>query len=303
MIEIRQILCPIDFSDFSRRALHHAVTLARWYDSTVTLLHVYSVAPVAPVVPEMIPALVLTGEAREDILRAMTRFADAESAGTVPLQFEIAEGSPTSQILASAGARNADLLVVGTHGRSGFERFVLGSVTEKLLRKATCPVLTVPAHSGDAVPVPPLFKRIVCAIDFSDCSMRALEYATSLAQEADARLTVVHVFDLEGALRPEWRETLTSPSLRRALAAFENDRLERLARAVPATVDDYCTVETVMPRGTPYREILRLADERQAELIVMGIHGRNAADLMFFGSTTNHVVREAACPVLTIRTR
>ena len=90
----------------------------------------------------------------------------------------------------------ADLVVMGTHGRSGFERLVLGSVTERVLRKSACPVLTVPKGIPDVATPPVLFNRIVCAVDFSDCSMHALNYAMSLAQEADAHLTVVHVIEL-----------------------------------------------------------------------------------------------------------
>jgi nucleotide-binding universal stress UspA family protein len=191
--------------------------------------------------------------------------------------------------------------VLGTHGRSGFERLVLGSVTERVLRKAPCPVLSVPRQVDAAAQVTPQFKRILCPVDFSECSMRALDYAVSLAQEADACLTVQHVFDLEGTMSEHWRDRLTPPSLRQELEMLEDERRERLARALPESVSTYCDVETVMTSGTPYREILRLAGEKQSDLIVLGVHGRGAADLLFFGSTTNQVVRQAACPVLTIR--
>jgi nucleotide-binding universal stress UspA family protein len=132
--------------------------------------------------------------------------------------------------------------------------------------------------------------------------MRALKYATSLAQEADGCLTVAHVFELEGSMPENWRATLTPQSIRHELIALENERREKLAHAVPESVSTYCQVETVMSSGTPYREILRLADEKKSDLIVIGIQGRSAADLMFFGSTANHVVRQATCPVLTVRT-
>jgi nucleotide-binding universal stress UspA family protein len=300
MMSIHNVLCPVDFSECSRHALHHAVAIAKWYRAAIRVLHVYYVVPVATTV-EMVPAMPLTFEARQELLAAMQQFAESESAGTVPATFEVAQGSPAGEIVASARATGADLIVVGTHGRSGFERFILGSVTERLLRLAPCPVLTVPKRSSDAVPVPPLFKRILCAIDFSPCSIRALEYATSLAQEADACLTVLHVFELQGAMPKNWRDTLTPASLRRELLAIETERRERLSRAVPESVSQYCSVETMMTSGTPYREILRLASERQAELMVIGVHGRNPLDLAVFGSTTNHVVRQATCPVLTIR--
>ena len=300
MIEIKRILCPIDFSDFSQRAVDHAVAIARWYGSTVTLLYVRALVPIAPAVPEMLPAMALTAEDRDELIAALARFVPADAGVTIERQ--VVEGHAATEILAHAKALPSDLVILGTHGRSGFERLLLGSVTERVLRKAPCPVLSVPRQADDATPVAPLFKRILCAVDFSDCSMRALDYAVSMAQEADACLTVLHVFDLEGAMSEHWRDRLTPPSLRNELETLENERRDRLARTIPASVGSYCDVETLMMSGTPYREILRVAGEKQSELIVMGVHGRNAADILFFGSTTNHVVRQAPCPVLTIRT-
>jgi nucleotide-binding universal stress UspA family protein len=288
MIEIRQILCPIDFSDFSRRALNHATAIAHWYGATVTRLNVQSSPAMAMAGPEMLPVMVVTAETRADLVAAMTRFAQDEAVSTVPYRCEIREGAPANEILASASEIPSDLIVMGTHGRSGFERLVLGSVAEKVLRKAACPVLTVPFTTTNVVPAPPPFKRILCAADFSACSMRALDYAVSLAQEANAFLAVAHVVDL-------------SPRSGSELQKLEDERSDRLSRAVPDEARVYCTVETLMARGVPYREILRLASEQRSELIVLGIHGRTAAEMFFMGSTTNQVVRHATCPVLTIR--
>ena len=177
MIEIRRILCPIDFSDYSRHALDYAVAMARWYDSSITLLHVCSVVPVAAYAPgtPILPSVVLTSADRDELLASMRRFAEDEAGSGLPIQLEICEGSVVAEILARAKAMPGDLIVVGTHGRSGFERLVLGSVTEKVLRKAACPVLSVPRHVKDAVPAPPvLFRNILCTIDFSNCSINAL---------------------------------------------------------------------------------------------------------------------------------
>jgi nucleotide-binding universal stress UspA family protein len=196
---------------------------------------------------------------------------------------------------------------MGTHGRSGFDRLILGSVTEKVLRKAECPVLVVPRAVPGSMPATPVtFQRILCPIDFSDCSLHALNYALSLARPPAARLTVLHVMVYSmGEEAPEMYETLVSDS-RLGLAdlhrRFEDYSRERLASAVADAVGtSSATVETTLGVGKPYREILRVADEQQADLIVMGVHGRGPADLMFFGSTTNHVVRQARCPVLTVR--
>jgi nucleotide-binding universal stress UspA family protein len=306
MIEIRRILCPIDFSDYSRHALDHAVAIARWYDSTITLLHVFSVVPGAAYAPgtPMHPSAVLTSTDRDELLASMKRFAEDEAGAAVPIQFEISEGNAAAEILAHASAMPSDLLVMGTHGRSGFERLMLGSITEKVLRRAACPVLTVPRHARDAVPAPPvLYKRILCATDFSDCATNALNYAMSLAQEADGQLTVLTVIEVPPELPPNLHETVQGGPRTPGeyMAAAQEDRRERLKAAVPESVRAYCTVETALASGKPYREILRVAADQQSDLIVMGIHGRGAADLLFFGSTTQHVVRQATCPVLTLR--
>jgi len=304
MVEIRRILCPIDFSDFSRRALDHALAIARWYRSTVTALHVFSAAPVAtfgpgPVVFEPI---VLTAGDREQLLADTKAFIAAESAPGIAIEAVIREGNVAAEILEQANTMGADLLAIGTHGRSGFERLVLGSVAEKVLRKARCPVLTIPRRLPEAVRAGPvLFKQIVCAVDFSECSMHALKYALSLAQEADGRLTVVHVLtpDLVAQVGIG-EEHVSVAELQRH---HEAAAIKFLEEAVPENAKVYCKPESMLLRGKPWREILRVASERQAELIVMGVQGRGAADLLLFGSTTYHVVRQAECPVLTLRAR
>ena len=302
MIEIRRILCPVDFSDYSRRALDHAIAIARWYESTVTALHVFSPALVAPYGPGPVifEPIVLIPADRAQLLADTKAFIEAEAAPGVAIEAVIREGNTAAEILDQATKMSADLLVIGTHGRSGFERLLLGSVTEKVLRKARCPVLTVPRRLPDAVPSGPvLFKRILCAVDFSQSSMHALKYALSLAQEADGCLTVVHVLAAEFVGQVGLGEEHVS------LAALQRQHEEEarklLGKAVPDSTAAYCKADTMLLRGKPWREILRIASDRQAELIVMGVQGRGAADLMFFGSTTHHVVREATCPVLTLR--
>ena len=305
MIEIRRILCPIDFSDHSRRALDHAFAIARWYESTLTVLHVFSSIPVAAFGPGPVAfePVVLTPVDRDQLLADTKAFAAAESAPGVTVEAVVREGVATREILEQAASMPADLLVLGTHGRSGFERLVLGSVAEKVLRKASCPVMTVPVRLPDAVPFGPvLFKRIVCPVDFSESSMHALKYATSMAQEADGQLTVLHVVE------HQFQDTDEVAGLAydagRTVGDFLREREEDLRRRLHDAVagaGEFCTVESLTTSGKPWREVLRIAAERQTDLIVMGVQGRGATDLLFFGSTTQHVVREALCPVLTLR--
>jgi len=195
MIEIRRILCPIDFSECSRRALDHAVAIARWYKASVTAVHVDAAIEIAGYGPAPmlgVPAIWTIAD-RSALAADLKRFVNADAASGVTVETVLREGAAAQEILRHATALSADLITMGTHGASGFERLLLGSVTEKVLRKAACPVLTVPPVSSAASAAPVRFKQIVCAVDFSDCSLDALKYALSLAQEADGRLTVVHV--------------------------------------------------------------------------------------------------------------
>lgn len=307
MIEIRRILCPTDFSDFSRRALDYAVAIARWYESTITVLHVFSTAPVAASAPGATDhePIVSTRADRDQMLAEMQRFIEVKSAQGIPVEAMIREGSAASEILNQAIALNADLLIIGTHGRSGFERLLLGSVTEQVLRKAACPVLSVPPRLPDAVPATAVdFKGILCPVDFSVCSTHALTYAMSLAQEADAHLTVLHVMtseledDTPGMSDPVITDARLS--LADARRRREESIRQRLKEVLPATVPTYGCVETMVSHGKPGREILRIAAAQQSDLIVMGVSGHSADDLMFLGSTTQSVVRQATCPVLTL---
>ena len=189
----------------------------------------------------------------------------------------------------------ADLIVIGTHGQSGFERLVLGSVTEKVLRKAVCPVMTVPPHAADASPLP--FTHALCAVDFSDSSIAALQFAFSLAQESNARLTLLHVFEWPSDEASARRVLETSEYHRQ----WETETQQKLEGLIPAEVRNWCTPASKLAFGKAYQQILQLAANEQVDLIVMGVRGRNPVDLMLFGSTTNQVVRQAVCPVLTLR--
>jgi nucleotide-binding universal stress UspA family protein len=305
MIPIRRILCPIDFSEFSRLALDHATAIAGRYDSTVTVFNVSSVLPAAALAAgtPLLPMTPPTSGDLEALLTSMKRFADAETGSTVPMQFEIGEGDAAREILERARTMPSDLIVMGTHGRSGFQRLLLGSVTEKVIRSAPCPVLTVPRQSDDAPRVAaPVFNRIVCPVDFSDASLGALEYALSLAAGADrAHVTLVHVVEVMPAPpKTESAGEIEAKALDAYVAAAAEARKQRLEHLVPDSVRAQGTVEPVLAIGRAHREILRIATERHADVIVLGAHGFEISQLLF-GSTAQQVIRQAPCPVLTVR--
>ena len=301
MVKIGRILCPVDFSDFSRRALDHAIAVARWYGSRLTVLYVYqppapAFAPLTSLVAGPVEPFVLTPGDREQLRQQVKTFTPAEDLKDIPVESCVAEGDAALEILAAA--QSADMIVMGTHGRSGFEHLVLGSVTEKVLRKAMCPLLTIPRAAPDATAaVPALFHRILAAVDFSDVSMHALTYAVSLAEEADARLTVMHVLDVPPHLAL-WVDRGDGVS---HVREWKDASERRLRGAVSDASREYCHVEERVETGQPYREILRVAREQDAGLLVIGAHGQGLVERMFVGSTAQHVVRQAVCPVLTIR--
>jgi nucleotide-binding universal stress UspA family protein len=311
MITIENILCPVDFSEFSRHSLQHGVQLARWFSATLNVLYVYA-PPAAPppvlfgglpgpVAIEPLPELTVSPERfHEEITGRLMAFAASVDMSGVQTQIRARSGSPVRGILDEMAAANSNLIVIGTHGHSGFDRWALGSVTEKILRKARCAVLTVPPPVAEpADDALTLFKRILCPVDFSEASMKALEYALALAKEADAELLLMHV--IEGVADIQHWQQPTNPSILEYLRLSEHHALTRLRQVMPKDAHTWCTPKEILMTGKPHQEILRVARDEHVHLIVMGVHGRNPIDLMFFGSTTNHVVRTATCPVLTLK--
>jgi len=178
-----------------------------------------------------------------------------------------------------------------------------GTPRVRVVRTAPCPVLTVPPHAQVTSRLP--FRRLMCAVDFSDWSLTALALAFSLARESNAAVTIVHVIEWPWQEPPPPQLSELPPEQATALAEYrrslEQSATARLEALTRDAVLDRCATALRVVHGKSYVEILRIAAEDKADLIVMGVHGRSAADLMLFGSTTSQIVRRATCPVLTLR--
>jgi nucleotide-binding universal stress UspA family protein len=305
MQNITRILCPVDFSDPSGHALTQAGIIARWFDARVTVLHVYGLASVAYTVVPMVADYTESSPdrtEREGLLDATTAFVASTVAEGAKVDVVVEAGPTVPVILSTATAIHADLIVLGTHGFSGFEHLLLGSVTEKVLRKASCPVLTVPPRAVASAPLP--FKRIVCAVDFSDSSLAALQAALRFAQEADAHLTLLHVLEwpAEEPLAPAADLPASGPifDVEQYRRFLEVEARQRLRTLVPQGADLWCAPVIRVVHGKPHVGILEVAASDAADLIVLGVRGRSAVERMLFGSTANQVVRRATCPVLTV---
>jgi nucleotide-binding universal stress UspA family protein len=300
-IDMKRILCPVDFSEFSVRALERAVPLANWFDAEVTALHVVPTLPApGPGLPYFPAPLETTREQGEQAESKLCDLVTPFLAERVAIETRVRGGEPWREILAEAEDLPADLVVMGTHGRGGFEHLLLGSVTEKLLRRVSCPVLVVgnvpaPARMG------PLFRRILCATDLTAGSARTIDFALSLAEENQADVTLLNVIESLPDQSSGAKLYLAVPEIGPLRRDLTQQARERLRRAVPDESRDWCEVRARVEVGAAWRAILRTAKETDADLIVIGSHDHGPLGRVFFGSTSSHVVRQAACPVLVVR--
>ena len=281
MIALRRILVPHDFGDTSNRAMKHATALARMFGAVLDVLHVSQRTGTIPTeFPfELSPDI-------EAAVRERLHEITSHDKARPNLDVHVRVGTPHEEIIAFAKAQQTDLIVMGTHGRGVLAHAVMGSVAERVVRSAPCPVLTVrnPPREFDV-------PNILVATDFGAASDTALTYGRTLAQTLGGRLDLLHVtgnpflqamvadpHSLEAAAQRQLRERLT-----------ETDCLTLRANAVLDVSDD------------PAAAIVDYAKRARTDFIVIGTHGRQSMERLLIGSVAEHVVRNASCPVLTVR--
>ena len=291
---IRKILCAIDRSPSSLQALGYAIALARWQSARLHLLEVVEEAP-PPGVSRAPKSDAVPNETQTALERDLRRVLTARRASDVKVEILMRKGKVVQQILAQAKASRSDLVVIGSHGRGGVQRLVLGSVAEKVLRLATCPVLTVRRGVRLARRSRSPFETILCPTDFSAAANKAVAYAKRLAQEANAKLILM------SAVEWPFGESVTSGAAAELQKSIESDASEALARLLPRPGNGP-RAQAIVAIGKASAAIVKVARARSVDLIVMGVSGRGALDVALLGSTTHHVIREGAWPVLTVRT-
>jgi nucleotide-binding universal stress UspA family protein len=292
MPELRRILCPTDFSEFSDLAFRYAQSLARHYRAKLFVQHVVELwrHPEAAFAParhyeEFREYLLHKGD--EDLQRFAKNHADNE----IQPERVAEQGVAADSILSLADAQKVDLIVMGTHGRRGLDRLMVGSVTERVLRKASYPVLAVHKPSPDFLSSreqedPVHLNRILFCTDFSEKSQRALGHALSLTAEYDAELTLLHVLE----------DIPDRSSIEEAMTAA----MEELVELIPPERPKGGTIKTMVRRGEAYEQIIQLALEGRSDLVIMAVRGRGALNLSVFGSTTYRVIQLGPCPVLAV---
>ena len=265
----------------------------------LTLFHVYQASQPLPVegTPGGVPVFVAAdpNQTAEEVRRFCAPLLGAS--GQV-VEIVVRPGDAAKEIRNEAERLPFDLLILGTHGRSGFERLFLGSVTEKVLRSTRVPVMTIPPPVRE--PGSPLYKTILCPLDFSPASIRALEYALSLAQRADARLILMHAIEDVLSDAASQAMALANLSVSEYYQHLEKDAATRLKGVVPDDARVWSRSEERVVKGRAYDEILKVVADEGVDLVVMGVQGKGVVNRFMFGSTTHRVIREAGCPVLTL---
>jgi nucleotide-binding universal stress UspA family protein len=286
-IRFEKILYATDFSPASEVALPYALAVAEHYGATVFVVHAITPELYVYCPPESVESVLYAAEQYAN--ECMGKLTSSAMFGDIPHSGVVRHGEIWDVLSAMVSEHSIDLIVVGTRGRRGLSKLILGSAAEEVFRLSNRPVLTVGPHGTDTPPKREM-QSILFATDFSADSARAMNYAISLAEEFQARLIVMHV-----APAPE-----TDPCVKVRLTDFFTERLNEF---VPTEALSWCNPEYVVEFGPPAESILRTATERQAELIVLGVRGTGSMirTSTHFGATAHRVVADACCPVLTIR--
>ncbi len=291
-ITLKNVLFATDFSPCSNAALPYALSVASQFGATLHATHVMpTIAEMVLMSPDGWPTM--AEEADEKRVQACFEQLEKQFQG-LPHEVRMARGKVGTALAQIIEERKIDLLVLGTHGRSGVRKLILGSVAEEVFRRAACPVLSVGPNVSCKAKGEIQFQHILFATDLSDDSLAALPYAVSLAEEDQAQLLLLHVVEQPAAGIADLEEVKATLML-------------RLQELVPPEAEPWCHVECLLEFGRqfapPADRILEVAKARAADLIVLGVRPvRGKLGLVtHLASTTAQILTQAACPVLTVR--
>jgi nucleotide-binding universal stress UspA family protein len=292
-VSTRTAICPVDFSDHSRQALRYASALAAYVDGRLVVAHV--VDPLLAAAQRTYQWDPLGADTREELEGFVWPETDAEELPRSGVELVLRQGEAAAEIVGLAKARGAELIVMGTHGLSGFRRMFFGSTTARVLRATDIPVLAVPLGDEAAQARGPrrLVGALVAPVDFSDSSLRAADMAVRIAKALGQPLVLLHVVSpLRAAAR--WQPDASAHDEVRVEKA--RNELARIVVGLGAT-----DVERLVSTGDPAEEIARVASERRAGVIVMGLQGHGLPLVgRAPGSVATRVLALAPVPVLCV---
>ncbi|MEF8789605.1 MAG: universal stress protein [Haloarculaceae archaeon] len=281
------ILLPFDGSDGAAEVLHHASEIAHWADATLEVLYVADTTRDSVTVVEgrTVDALEQQGE---DVVDEAAKTLDTLG---VAYDTDVVQGNPAPTIVDYAERYDQDLIVMPTHGREGLSRYLVGSVTEKVVRLSSVPVLTVRMRPDETLVFP--YEDVLVPTDGSPAATYAADHVLSLAASLDATVHVLSVVD-DSVLGLDVRSTVSGEESERvATEAVEEVVSQAEARGVTDTVGS-------VERGSPVEEILDYIDSNDVHVVGLGTTGRTGTDRILLGSVAEKTVRAAPVPVMTV---
>lgn len=287
-IRFRNILFATDFSPAATRAIPFAKAIAKHYGANLVALHVRG-PMISPMTPPVAWDAMLEAEREKDEIRRKEMLTDFAGVSTVA---RIEDGHIISHLQAAIQHHDVDLIVLGTHGRTGLGKLLLGSVAEEIFRTVRCPVLTVGPRAGCVQNEGARIREVIFATDLAPESSQAAAYAVSLAQEFQARLVLLHVVAQRKPDEPVSSRDVTNTA--------EN----LLRQLLPEGAELWCKPEFIVAHGDVPEIILGIAKRRESDLIVLGVRPESSvpgASTHLPIATSHKVVSLAPCPVLTIR--
>lgn len=305
-LKIRRVLVPVDFSVASLQALEFAVPLSKRFVAELHLIHVlepdYPLAATAAM-PLIIPEL----EAGRRIRRFLKHIAHSHGVELHRENIHCLNGRPFEKICDLARDSQVDLIVIATRGNTGLKHLALGSTAERVVRYSPCPVLVVrgasqnnAAFRNGNLPPGSAMKQILVPIDFSDCSMKSLTFATALAREFGAKLLLLHSVHLPYYVANDEYGRYDFPML---MQQQENAASKMMRDLMQNTSWHGTEVQSSLQSGHAGDQICAQAKDNGVDVIVLATHGRTGLKHAFIGSTAEYVVRHAQCPVLVVPTR
>lgn len=322
-IEPKKIMCALDFSDFSHFILSYGSTLAQEFGAKLYVCNIVSdMVMLSSHGQAYIASDAIAGERLENAENLLKNLAEEHG---IEAEIIVSPGHPADEITQIAREKHIDLVIAATHGGSGIKRFLIGSVTDRLVKTIGCPLLVLRAQK-DQISFQDNFsvslKRILVGCDFSPGSELAFTHALSLAQEFQGELHLAHV------IKPEKHIEMTTANymkiqggdymgwnrsdfldLQKNAAEEEWERRKslstrfekQLSQMVPEESRNWCDPKVTLLEGEPYMELIKYAEQKKIDMIVLGIHGRSFLEKFLVGSTTDRVISRGSCPVLVVR--
>ncbi len=291
----KRILVATDFSECSRVALDICISASKCMKTKLYILHTIEKFPHD--YRHLLSSTThsnMKQKLEEEAMNKIKAMLPEELLGSEDIVPIIRFGKPLSEVIQFAKEKDVDIIAIGTHGRAGVDRIILGSVAERVVRKAHCPVMVVRSRKYIG------FKRIIVPIDFSDCSRIALEYAAATARAHRSKLTILHVYE-ESFIEPYVRAANTEEEAQEIIRGIEQvneGKYDEFLKKIDLGGVEY---DKLLRKGIPSNEIVETAREQQAQLIVVGTHGRSGIKHMLIGSDAEEVVRNAPCDIVVVK--